>query len=82
MDKIASDRVVTNSVSTSESVGATKEHETVDLITMDIDDKDQDHIEVVSVEVISTDNDNSVASADDNVPDTQLPPQQDLNFLA
>ena len=44
--------------------------------------KDPDHIEVVSVEVMNLENDNSVASADNEVPDIQDAPQQDLNFLA
>ena len=54
-----------------------------DLITWDNVDKDPNHIEVVSVEVMNVQDDNdSVASADDHVPDIQLPPQQNLNYLA
>ena len=53
-----------------------------DQCRMDEDGKDPDHIEVVSVEVMNLENDNSVASADNEVPDIQDAPQQDLNFLA
>ena len=50
--------------------------------TVDNNEKDPEHIAVVSVEVMNVDNDDSIASADDHVPDIQLPPQQDLNYLA
>ena len=51
-------------------------------IDNDVNEKDPEHIAVVSVEVMNIDNDDSIASADDHVPDIQLPPQQDLNYLA
>ena len=55
-----------------------------DQCMMGEDGKAADHIEVVSVDVVNldNDNDNSIASADDQVPDIQHAPLQDLNYLA
>ena len=84
--KIAANGVATDDF-TPESVGSmdketSNESSIPNTIDNDVNEKDPEHIAVVSVEVMNIDNDDSIASADDHVPDIQLPPQQDLNYLA
>ena len=43
------------------------------------DEHNTDHIEVVSVEVVNIENDESIASADEIVPEVSHSPQLNLN---
>ena len=45
------------------------------------DENRADHIDIVNVEVVNVDNDDSIASADELVPEIQLPTQHNLNYL-